>query len=284
MNFNNQRVRFGFGGGLTPAVKYIIIANVAVYFVQMLFLLRTQTGIGSFLGLIPFEVTHHFKLWQLGTYLFLHSETSIFHIFFNMFTLWIFGCEVERWMGTKKFLQYYFLTGIGAGIIYTLIYWNSVNPVIGASGALYGVMVAFAVLFPNRIITLLLFFILPVSLKAKHLVALFIGISLFSGIIGFFGSGDRVAHIAHLGGAAVGFLALRGQVLLEKMIRAWKERQHERLMQAQKQRHQTIREKRDEVDRILDHINQVGYDKITDEEKSNLKKASEFLSREDKIW
>ncbi len=284
MNFNNQRVRIGFGGGLTPAVKYIIIVNVAIYFLQMLFFLQTQRSIGSFLGLIPADITHHFKIWELGTYLFLHSETSIFHIFFNMFTLWVFGCDVERWMGTKKFLRYYFITGIGAGIIYTLLYWNSQTPVIGASGALYGVMVAFALLFPNRIITLLLFFVLPVSLKAKHLVALFIGISLFSGIVGIFGSGDRVAHFAHLGGAAVGFLVLRGNVWLGKIIRAWKERQHERLMIAQKKRHQDIREMRDEVDRILDRINQVGYDGITEQEKHNLKKASEFLSKEDKIW
>lgn len=284
MNVYNQRVRFGFGGGLTPVVKYLLIANIVFYFIQMIVFLRTHVSLAVFLGLQPYDIIHHFKIWELGTYIFLHSEQSIFHIFFNMFVLWIFGCEVERWMGAKKFLRYYFIAGIGAGLFHIIFNWGSQIPVIGASGAIYGVLVAFAVIFPDRIVTLLLFFILPVSLKAKHLVAIFVGISLFSGIVGIFGSSDNVAHFAHLGGAFVGYLMLRSNVFFGKIIRKIRVIQQQQKTAVEQKRLQNIREKREEVDRILDRINEVGYEGITEQEKQNLKKASEFLSKEDKIW
>ncbi len=283
MNFQTQKIRFGFGGGLTPVVKWLLISNVIVYFIQLI-TLRMGSPLTSWLSLQPYEITHHFKFWQLATYQFLHSEASFFHIFFNMFTLWIFGCEVERWQGSKNFLRYYLLSGIGAGLFHILFNWNSPTPVIGASGAIYGVLVAFAVYFPDRIVTLLLFFILPVSLKAKHLVAFFVGISLFSGIVGIFGKSDSIAHFAHLGGALVGYLMLRGDNLMGIVIRKYRTYQHQKQFMAEQKRQQDIREKRDEVDRILDRINEVGYDSLSDEEKKNLKKASEFLSKEEKIW
>jgi len=284
MNVYNKRVRFGFGGGLTPVVKYLLIFNIAVYFIQVIFYLRTQNSLAFFLGLQPYDIIHHFKIWQFGTYLFLHSEGSIFHIFFNLFTLWIFGCEVERWMGSKKFLRYYLISGVGAGIFHILFNWGSQTPVIGASGAIYGILVAFAVIFPDRIVTLLLFFVLPVSLKAKHLVAIFVGISLFSSIVGVFGKTDSVAHFAHLGGAFVGYLMLRGNVLLGKLLRKIRLVQQKQKMASEQKRNQTIQEKREQVDRILDRINEVGYEGISEQEKQDLKNASEFLSKEDKIW
>ncbi len=284
MNVYNQRVRFGFGGGLSPVVKYLLIINIFVYFIQVVVYLRTHISLAVFFGLQPYDIIHHFKIWEFGTYLFLHSEQSIFHIFFNMFTLWIFGCEVERWMGSKKFLRYYLISGIGAGIFHILFNWGSQTPVIGASGAIYGVLVAFAVIFPDRIVTLLLFFILPVSLKAKHLVAIFVGISLFSGIVGIFGKSDSVAHFAHLGGALVGYLMLRGNVFLGTLLRKIRLFQQKQKMATEQKRIKIIQEKREKVDRILDRINEVGYEGITEQEKQDIKKASEFLSKEDKIW
>lgn len=286
MNQFGQRVSFGFGGGLTPIVKKLLIANFAAYI--LLYVLQIQSiragaepALFKYLALIPKDVTQSFKLWQLFTYQFLHSYESIFHVLFNMFALWMFGCEVERHLGSKDFLKYYLFTGIGAGLFLILFNWNSTTPVIGASGAIYGVLVAFAVLFPNRIITLLLFFILPVSLKAKHLVAILIGISIFSGMQGqLFGITDGVAHLAHLGGALVGFLLLKSDDLINSVARKTAEEQFKRRTAQKVKRDESRQAKREEIDRILDRINKVGYENITEKEKATLKRASEYLENE----
>jgi membrane associated rhomboid family serine protease len=193
----------------------------------------------------------------------------------------MFGCEVERTLGSKRFTKFYFITGSGAGLLYLLFNWGSAISVIGASGAVYGVLVAFALFYPNRTITLLLFLILPVHMKAKYLVAIFISISVFSSLQGqIIGVTDGIAHIAHLGGAIVAFLMLRGDVLFARSLRKIRIYQEQKQMKAVKQREEEIRQKKEQVDRILDRINQVGYDAISEEEKKFLKEASEFLSRE----
>jgi len=280
MIYSERRIQFGFGGGLTPVVRNLLIINIAVYLMQIL---GARTGVLETLytlfALRPRSVTHQLALWQLGTYLFLHG--NLFHIFFNMFTLWMFGCEVERALGSRRFLKFYFIAGIGAAVFHLLFSWNSPRPVIGASGAIYGVLVAFASLFPNRVVTLLLFFVLPVNLKAKTLVAIFVGISLISGIQGqVFGLSDGTAHLAHLGGALVGYLLIRRDSLIAGVARTIGQRQQRRRNIANIRREQNIRQKREEIDRILDRINQVGYDGITDEEKKSLREASEFLKRQ----
>jgi hypothetical protein len=130
-------------------------------------------------------------------------------------------------------------------------------------------------------VTLLLFFVLPVSLKAKHLVAIFIAISLFSGIQGqVFGISDGVAHLAHLGGALVGAMMLRWNVSLSMVARKIRQQQEKRKTHELRRKEESIKKMRDEIDRVLDRINQVGYDGITDEEKKFLKDASDFLSRQ----
>ncbi|NIA30218.1 MAG: rhomboid family intramembrane serine protease [Actinobacteria bacterium] len=237
----------------------------------------------DFFALRPDQVTHSMAFWQLGTYLFLHNpKPPFFHILFNMFTLWMFGGEVEHVLGSKKFLRFYLMCGVGAGMFYILFNWNSPIPVIGASGAIFGVLVAFAVFFPERIITLLLFFVLPVHLKAKHLVAIFIAITFFSSIQGqLSGVTSGVAYLAHLGGALVGYLLLRGDSVFAKFLREIRFRQEKKKIMQKQREQDNVRQKRAEIDRILDRINEVGYDKISDKEKEFLKKASEFLSREE---
>jgi len=281
MSYYSNRVQFGFGGSLTPVVKNLLIINVAVYLVQIF-----TAKMGAIPPLIyafalrPFEVTHHFGIWRLVTYMFLHG--SFLHIFFNMFTLWMFGCEVERALGSKYFLKYYFMTGIGAGLFHVLFNWGSPYNVIGASGAIYGVLVAFAVLFPHRTITLLLFFVLPVRMKAWHLVTIFVGLSLISGIQGqVFGVSDGVAHLAHLGGALIGYLLLRGNFLVSRLVHELRIRQEMKRISMQRKKEEDIQRKREEVDRILDKINEVGYENISEKEKKVLKEFSEFLSREE---
>jgi membrane associated rhomboid family serine protease len=164
----------------------------------------------SILGLVPVLVVKKYFIWQLFTYMFLHG--GFFHLFFNMFVLWMFGSEIESIWGRNEFLKYYFITGVGAGIVYVIVKHNSVIPTIGASGAVYGLLLAFGLTFPNRYVYL--YFFLPI--KAKFLVLIFGCIEFFSA---FSGSRDNIAHFAHLGGLLVGFLYLK---LLKGKGRIWK--------------------------------------------------------------
>ena len=120
-----------------------------------------------------------------------------------MFVLWMFGPEVESVLGTRRFTRFYFICGIGAALC-SVLFYPPYTLIMGASGAIFGLMVAFGMLFPERVITLLLFFVLPVNMKAKHLVLVFAGIELLFVISNV--RGDFVAHFAHLGGALCGYL------------------------------------------------------------------------------
>ena len=218
-------------------------------------------------------IWQHYALWQLLTYQFLHG--SFFHILFNLFTLWMFGCDVERGLGARRFLIFYLLSGVGAGLFHIFFNAHTMVPVIGASGAIYAVLVAFALMFPNRVVTLLLFFILPVEIRAKYLVAIFIAISLFSGIeSSLFGASGGVAHLAHLGGALTGFLLLRGQGKLQEALFELRKRQQWRRMAISKRRQAEETAKREKIDQLLDRINEVGFEALSKEEKETLHKAS----------
>lgn len=180
-----------------PAVKHLIIINL------LCFLALNTPTIGEFLfvfgALWPIE-SARFEVWQLVTYMFLHAD--LWHIFFNLFALWIFGQAIENYWGTKRFTTYYFLTGIGAALIHMWISGGGA-PTIGASGAVFGILLAFGMMFPERYIMLL---IPPIPIKAKYFVAIFGGIELFFGVTG---TRSGIAHFAHLGGMIVGFLLIR---------------------------------------------------------------------------
>ncbi|MGK7368716.1 MAG: rhomboid family intramembrane serine protease [Candidatus Halalkalibacterium sp. M3_1C_030] len=180
-----------------PAVKHLLIIN-GIFFVglstpgiaQLLFEYGALWPIGS--GL--------FQPWQLITYMFLHGGFG--HIFFNLFALWMFGQSIENYWGTKRFTVFYFLTGIGAAILHMFIGGGGA-PTIGASGAVYGILLAFGMMFPNREIMLLF---PPIPMKAKYFVALFGVIELVSGISR---TDSGVAHFAHLGGMLVGYILIK---------------------------------------------------------------------------
>jgi membrane associated rhomboid family serine protease len=190
-----------FGGPITRTVKVLIIANGVVYLLQIALHLLGSHFIDLYFGLVPYRVTHEGMLWQLVTYMFLHG--SVFHIFFNMLTLFMFGNELERYWGTHRFLLYYFITGIGAGICSCLVAMNSRAVIIGASGAIYGLLLAYGLTYPNRIVYLN--FLLPV--KVKWMVIIMGGFAFLSSITG---SEPGVASIAHLGGMVIGYLFLKG--------------------------------------------------------------------------
>jgi membrane associated rhomboid family serine protease len=192
---------YSFGPGpMTPAVKWIIWANVGAFVAT--FLYRDLIYV---LGLTPSDVIRRLWLWQPATYMFLHAGPA--HILFNMLGVWMFGVELERMWGTRFFVRYYAVTGVGAAITTivvsllpfaaTALTYNTVT--VGASGALFGILLAFALYFPERPILMALLFPIP----AKYFV-------IIIGALSYFSSPGGVAHAAHLGGVIFGYLYLQG--------------------------------------------------------------------------
>lgn len=186
---------------LTPMVRLLLILTGAGFVLTYFPLLIAHWRLPFVLfGLTPYAVTHYLYVWQPVTYLFLHA--GFFHILFNLYVLWVFGPDIEHEWGGRKFLFYYFLTGVGAGIVDVLIGPSSPVMTIGCSGALFGVMLAYALLFPNRII-----YYLVIPMRAKWFVAI-MGVIEFVDLLGAPNSG--VSYIAHLSGLAIGYVYLRG--------------------------------------------------------------------------
>jgi membrane associated rhomboid family serine protease len=191
-------------GRLSAAIKAIIIINVVMFVASMLL-----PSIIEYFGLMPAAIFQQFRIWQPVTYMFLHG--TIGHILFNMLALWMFGTELERMWGTRAFLKYYFATGIAAAVT-TILVSLAPAPVIGrmyytttigASGAIYGLLLAYGLLFPNR--PIYLYFVFPIP--AKYFVMIMGAIALLSAM----GDSGGVAHITHLGGLVAGYLILRGR-------------------------------------------------------------------------
>ncbi|MEW6620341.1 MAG: rhomboid family intramembrane serine protease [bacterium] len=254
----------GFGYRLTSGVKKLIIVNGIIFILQLFFL----NQLIGFLGLIPIRVFHEFMLWQIFTYMFLHGD--VFHILFNMLALWMFGTNIEAVWGTKRFVHYYFLTGIGGGIATCLLSPNATIPSIGASAAIFGILVAYGMMFPDNII--LLFGLFP--MKARYFVILF-------GIIEFFAcikhTPDGIGHFAHLGGMVVGYLYLKNILSWEKITRIIAEAKNKRKEKTRENQKIEVRLIKERIDTLLDKISSEGMDSLTKEEKEFLKKASNFL-------
>jgi membrane associated rhomboid family serine protease len=277
MNYPGERYRFGLGGSITPIVKYLIFTTIGIYILQEIINRAANGAFDQTFALYP-DFLLRFKVWQVFTYMFLHGGP--FHLFFNMLILWIFGSEVEGTWGSKAFLKYYIICGIGAGIIHLLVQALLSQPgvgVVGASGAIYGVLLAFAMINPDREITFLLFFVLPVNIKAKYLVMTLAGLALFAGVF----ADDGVAHFAHLGGLLVGYIYLKIDWRTSSLGTWFKrERASREVVKEAKKRQQNLR-LRESIDNILDKINEVGYENLTRDEKAMLKQASQQLSEEE---
>ena len=209
---------------LTPMIKIIMIVNASVWAVQLLmgpvlklyFVEFFPQGRGDFFlldglfGVVP-ERFVHFWVWQPLTYMWLHSENAPFHIILNMLFLWMLGGDLERHWGSRAFLRYYLVCGVGAGLFIAVAGWfyYPFSPTIGASGAVFGLILAFGMIFSERVILFML--IIPMKARIFALVMLFVTFffTLNPG-------GGTVSHIAHLGGMVVGFLYLK---------RAWRIRE-----------------------------------------------------------
>lgn len=223
-------------------VRWLLIITVGIWIIDRISAEGRLGPVFQFnFALVPASVVGTFAFWQLGTYMFVHSLSNVTHILFNMLTLWWFGQSIEIAWGTRRFVSFYLICGVGAGVcvvVINLLFGNPTIPTIGASGAIYGVMLAFAVLYPDA--TILAFFVFP--MKAKHFVGLMIALEFF---LGFYSGNSQVSNTAHLGGLLTAFLYLRTQkafrgdplFALSDRYRAWKIERNKKKFQVYMRKH-----------------------------------------------
>jgi len=259
---------YSFGRPWTPAVRALIIINAVIFLIQMAL---AGTLSPTLLGLQVPEVFTRLRLWEPFTYLFLHS--GFWHLTFNMFALWMFGTEVELSLGTLRFTLYYLFTGIGAGWCVAGIGWlaGEHSVTVGASGAIFGILMAYGILFAERTITLLLFFILPIQMKAKTMVLCF---GIFEFLAGVGNTAGQVSHLAHLSGLLLGYLFfLFGWPHLAKRFNVWEEIRlwwlGRRVRKIKPQDDPEIY-----VDHILEKISKEGIGSLTSREREILAEAA----------
>lgn len=190
-----RQFQIGPSGPIPPTVRALVAINVGVYVLQ---LLAGNSVVASF-ALIP-RLVADFEIWRLFTYQFLHG--GVLHLGLNMLMLWMFGAELENRWGQRFFLKYYFLCAVGGGLLFTLVRWGTMVPSVGASGAIYGILMAYGMWFPNR--QLYLFMMFP--MRARHLVFFFMVLEFLQTLES---PGSGIAHAAHLGGMAFGYAYLR---------------------------------------------------------------------------
>ena len=299
---NNSYRPFGGFSVFPPVIKNLLIINVAVFFIQMIannLMLGGQPlwyVLNMWFALNPISEGFNFQIWQLITYQFMHGGFS--HILFNMFALWMFGMEIENIWGSKKFLIYYLICGVVAGLAQLFIspLYSSPAVTIGASGAIFGVMIAFAMLFPDRHI--FLYFLIPI--RAKYLIGFLFILEIFW--IG--DAGSNVAHLAHLGGALAGFLFIMFDksidVPLKHMLNisgyqrgntfnnpfsGLSDKFKKRSQNIEDANYYDINHKKEgeeitqaEIDAILDKISQSGYQNLSEREKKILFEASKKMN------
>jgi membrane associated rhomboid family serine protease len=306
LSSNYQPRGFGRFSLFPPVIKNLLIINAAVFFVQIImdnisfngypaaYILNRWFALNPIGGFDFAGYPFNFQIWQLITYQFMHGGFG--HIFFNMFALWMFGAEVEYTLGSKKFLIFYLFSGITAGLLHLFISPLLGSPLavtIGASGAVFGVMTAFAMLFPDRYI--FLYFLIPV--KSKYLI----GFLIVFEFLAIDSAASNVAHLAHLGGALFGFLFIlfdkSNQVEFRNLFKKsyyykkktpsdfgsfpFGKREEEDVQEAKyydlnkKDEEETITQ--EEIDAILDKISKYGYQRLTEREKRILFEASKKM-------
>jgi len=256
--------------GVGRSIKYLMITTLAVYVIQIIPWFR-QALIGLF-ALIPIPAFTQGQIWRFFSYMFLHDPDSPLHILFNMLMLWMFGVEIEQIWGARRFTLFYLICGAGSGLFSFFSLFNpmaSITPVIGASGAVLGVLTIYAWYFPHR--QVLLFFILPVNIRL-----VVIGYAIIS-LSGAFASRGIISHITHLGGIIVALIYIK----LHPMISEWynnvvngiKQRQYRRNRAAEQARERFFEQK---VDPILEKISKQGMGSLTMQERKILKDAARY--------
>jgi membrane associated rhomboid family serine protease len=202
--YYQTRTVMPFGGTLTPAVKGLLIANVAGFVLQTLQQFRFNESfpltMERVLGLVPVLFWNELFLWQVFTYQFLHA--GLIHLLFNMLALWMFGCELEQRWGAPYFLKFYFVSVVGGALCNLIFLPTSAAHTIGASAGIYGLLMAYGLLYPER--TIYFYFVFP--MKMKHFIWIIGAITLFSSIAA---AQSTISHLAHLGGMGFGYVYFR---------------------------------------------------------------------------
>ncbi|MHC4860819.1 MAG: rhomboid family intramembrane serine protease, partial [Planctomycetota bacterium] len=251
---------------MTSAVKVLIVVNVICYLLTGALRAQGWDPVDGGLGMVPEHVVGKFFVWQIVTSMFLHG--GLFHLFFNMFVLWMFGAHVERRLGPKTFYRFYFGAGILSGIAYVVVGLFSAPfmPAVGASGAIMGVMVYFTMLNPNATV----FFMFLIPMRMVWAMTLIVGIDLYYFVFAPPG-GTGIAHTAHLGGALFGYLYYRYAHRIDRFFLS---------LEMRSARRKSAREDRglsdmeEEVERLLEKIHRGGLDSLSEEERRYLREAS----------
>lgn len=247
---------------LPPLIGGIIAVNCLVFILQIFY----PSDMISLFALVPDAVFRNLYIWQLVTYMFLHG--GILHLFVNMVALYLFGSELLYQWKHRKFLIYYFFTGIGAGLC-SLVSTNV--PTIGASGAIFGILLAYAITFPNKLVYL--YFLFPI--RAKYFVILFGAVELLATIEA---RQDGIAHIAHLGGMFFGIIYL----LLDKLVDNHRKKRFFSSFRTRRHEWWETPYDKEEIDRILDKILSDGIDKLTQVERRKLIMAGKIIAQHKK--
>ena len=258
----------------TDAIKILVSVNFGIYILQSV---SGKEDVFFWLfGLVPSTFISDLMLWQPFTYLFFHapfySSVGISHILLNMLGLWVFGRELEEAWGKTKFLRYYFTTGIGSGLITYFFQISSDNPVIGASGAVYGILLAYGISYPNRM--LYIWGLIPV--RSMWLVIIMGSIAFF----GLLGNADGISHVTHISGMFIGYVLLKKKWRWRDIWFAIRKKTIE--FQVQRYEERSIKKKmlQKDIDLILEKIQKVGFIGLSDKEKSKLYEASKTMSKD----
>ena len=265
--FQSEQGSFNFKPQFSKSViRTLISINAALFLIRYLM-------VGQF-DLLNLGLSSDPQIWQPITYMFVHGD--FFHIFMNMFVLWMFGTEMESIWGGKKFLQYYLCTGVGSGLVWLMFnYGSNYSILIGASGAIYGILLAYGLMFPNR--KVLIYFLFPI--RVKYFVAILALISFVSSIDT---SGSNISHLTHLSGMIIGFVYLkfpsfkhRSSIMINNKIVESKQRKIE------KRKANTILLQK-KVDRLLDKVSDGGFDSLSEDEKDQLYTYSKRIGKDAK--
>ena len=250
-----------FNANTPDAIKFILFVNLAIFIITELFGFKYL--LFQIFGLVPQLTFTSLKLWQPLTYFFLHS--GFFHILINMLVLWMFGRELEYRWGKNKFLLYYFITGIGSGIVTILFNPHSLIPIVGASGSIYGILTAYTLIHPNR--RVFIYGIFPVQIKYMMiflaLTALFASLTQVN---------STISHLTHLSGMLIGFLYLKWKNLFKIIPKIKIHDTTSHIIEKKKNK--------DEIDIILDKLKISGWDGLSDTEKTQLFDASKYYSKD----
>ena len=259
---------------LTDAIKVLISVNFGIYLLQSVS--GQEEVFFRLFGLVPNAFLSELMIWQPFTYMFFHapfySSVGISHILLNMLGLWVFGRELEQAWGKKNFLKFYFITGVGSGLVTYFFQIGSENPVIGASGAVYGILLAYGLLYPNRM--LYIWGIIPI--KSMWLVIIMGAIAFF----GLLGNSDGISHVTHISGMLIGYILLKKKWSWRDLWFSIRKKTIE--FQVQRQEDKFIKKKmiQKDIDSILDKIQKVGFSGLSEAEQSKLYEASKTMSKD----